>query len=377
MNHTNTIWLSAAETSADIHGARLVQALKKIAPDLHLVGMGGSEMQKAGLLTLHRAEELSAMGLTEILYILPKVLLLYSKLWKELKAIRPKCVILLDAPDFHFPLARICKSLSIPVYYYISPQVWAWRKGRIKFLKKNVHKLFCILPFEQPFFLQHGLKAEYVGHPLLEQFDFPAINTTAQKQKKIALLPGSRTKEVSKLLPIFAQAALKIKTKAPDYDFLVIKAANIPQQMLRNFWTVDCPMEIAPFEDRYAKLNTCCLAIVASGTASLECALLGLPTIVTYKVSWLSYLMAKKLIKIPYISIPNLILDKEVFPELIQDQATPQSLEHLVTSWIQRPVLMENIKSELTKIRFQLGSRHASLSTAKAILQDLSKQDSS
>jgi len=363
------IWINAAETSADVHGAGLVQALNRLAPNVPLLGMGGGSMRATPpFQALFRAEELSVMGLTEVVSALPRIWSLYSRIKQALARYRPCCVVLLDAPDFHFRLAKMAHTMGIPVIYYISPQVWAWRKYRIRFLRRYVHQLLCIFPFEQDFFSQHGLEVAFVGHPLLEHMDLAALDRISEVPERIGLLPGSRRKEIAALLPRFVQAARIIHRHRPGTHFVLFPAHHVSRSELASFWPPNLPCTVASFADRYAELKACSLVMSASGTATLECAVLGLPTLVAYRMSWLSYAIASQMVDVPYISMPNLILNQGLFPEYIQNRVRGGILAAQVLDWLEHPHKRHEIQTALRAVRAQLGAHTASSTAARLIL---------
>jgi lipid-A-disaccharide synthase len=364
----DAIWISAAETSADIYGADLLRQLETCAPHLQFIGVGGPEMRRRGLQAFIKAEELSLMGFTEVVSSIPRVLALYRLAEQKLKAYSPQCVVLLDAPDFHFRVAKMAHKLGIPVYYYISPQVWAWRKGRIKFMRRYVRKVLCILPFEEEFLSGNDLDVVFVGHPLLQQIDFGSLERLDQGNA-VTILPGSRTKEVSSLLPEFAAASDRIAAKHPELAFQVVCSSSIPESLLREHWTSHRPLNIVPFEQRYTHIKTSRFVLTASGTASLECALIGTPAIVAYKVSWLSYLIARLVVDVPFISMPNIILQKEIFPEYIQAQAKAEAFAEQALQWLDDPERLRSIRNELFSLRQKLGKKNAAQTSARIILQ--------
>ncbi len=373
MSRRNFFWISAVEPSADLHGSNLIKSLKKLSPDIRFIGIGGPRMRKKGLETIFSAEQISVMGITEVLSAIPRIIGMYLKIKRELKRKRPECVILLDAPDFHFRVAKIAYGLKIPVFYYISPQVWAWRKGRIKFLKKYVEKLLCIFPFEKEFFARYGMDVEYVGHPLLEEIDLDSLDTIKPVNKRVLLLPGSRPKEVKVLLPEFYKASILLKRIIPEISFVLIKAPNIKRSIIDSIWGngVDIFVVESDKEDRYKYMRSCEVAISASGTATLECGLLGLPCVVTYKVSSISYLLAKYLVDVNFISMSNIILGKKVFPELIQEEANGENIAKFISLWLKNPKILIDIKKELMRLRSIIGNKQASLNCARIILESL------
>ena len=369
------IWISAAETSGDIHGANLIGSLADLSEDYQFVGIGGPEMRSKEFSALIRSEELSVMGFTEVLGMLPKILGILRRNKQLLRAYMPRCIILIDAPDYHFRIAKIASKLGIPVYYYISPQIWAWRKRRVYFMRKYVQKILCIIPFEKEFYASYGIDVEFVGHPLLQYMDLPSLDSISGSKRTIAILPGSRKKEITSLLPHFAEAAGIIKENFPDTEFYLIRSPHIEKGLLENLWPRDLPCYIIRFSERYQAIRECTAVITASGTASLECAILNIPTIVAYKLSWISYQLGKLVVDVPYISLPNLIQKKRVFPEFIQSDVNAEKLASQVLEWLNNPSEMQEIKKELLNIRQMLGKVTASHTAAEIILRDIQSSD--
>ncbi len=249
------VWISAAEASADLHGAGLVRALQAMAPEIRCFGMGGPEMRSTGFEAVLCSEELSVMGLTEVVAALPRILRIYKTIKARLQETPPACLILLDAPDFHFRLARMAHRLKIPVFYYISPQIWAWRKGRVRFIRKYVTKMLCIFPFEKELFADNGIEVEFVGHPLLEQLEREDLDRIRPDPGRIGIMPGSRGKEISALLPVFAAAAARIAAHSPGIRFQLFLASKQHRPLIDALWPRELDLEIIPFAKRYAGIK--------------------------------------------------------------------------------------------------------------------------
>ncbi|MGX9366357.1 lipid-A-disaccharide synthase [Desulfoplanes sp. PS50] len=363
------VWICAGEASGDIYGAMLVEALHQIDPDIVCAGMGGACMREQGFNALIHSEALSVMGLTEVIGHLPRILGLFSRMRRMLEKERPSVVVLIDSPDFNFRVAKMAKKLSIPVIYYITPQVWAWRQGRVAFLKKYVDRLVCIFPFEEPFFQDRGLDATFVGHPLLETMDLGTRRQIRPEPKRIGILPGSRHKEVVSLLPVFAKAASLLYGRDPDLGFTLVRAPHVATVMIREVWPGRVPVDIVSSADRYDALRRCSFVMAASGTATFECALLGVPTMLAYKVACVSYLIGRKLIQVPYIGMANLILGKEVFPEFIQHAATFEAMAAQGQSWLDHPGHLEQIRRELEVLPEMMGTGRPTHRAAGIIME--------
>jgi lipid-A-disaccharide synthase len=375
---SGALWISAGELSGDLHGAALLRALRSRDASLDFVGMGGPHLRKAGLSALFATEDLSVMGVTEILGHLPRVLRLLSGMKSAMQRLRPRALIVIDAPEFHFRLIRIARALRIPVYYYISPKVWAWRPSRTAFLREHVRRIISILPFEADFYRRQGMEIDYVGNPLVDIVDYPSLQDIAPDQDLIGVFPGSRRREISALLPEFGKAARILSSRFPDLVFACVRAPGLEESLLREYWPNDVPVRFEEPEERWSFMRRCRLLLAASGTVTLESALAGVPTIVAYRVSPLSAYIAKALIRVPHISLANLILNKEVFPEFLQQSCTGEALAQTAASWLSPgsgDILLAGIRSDLDEIRRRLGAPGAAERAAALILEDLAPCD--
>ncbi|WP_415718521.1 lipid-A-disaccharide synthase [Maridesulfovibrio sp.] len=369
----NSIWINAGEASGDMHGARLAKELMEREPDLKVMGMGGSAMEKAGCDIRYPMQMISLVGLTEVLPKIPRLLKLFGQIGDILKAEKPKAIILIDCPDFNFRLVKIARKLNIPVYYYITPQIWAWRQGRAKFLQKHVRKILCILPFEQQFFKDRGVDAQYVGHPLLDLMPLEELDTIEPDPNLVGILPGSRSKEISSLLPEFAIAAERLSKDFPQLKFSIARAPGIKEEKLRHFWPNHIPVTINQPENRYRLMRNSNVIMAASGTATLECALIGTPTLVAYKMSALSGFLAKRILNIKYVSLANIIPDKLILPEYLLEQATADNFYSQIRQWISSPESAQEVRAELSALRKMIGEPGVAERTAQIILDDINK----
>ncbi|WP_461210356.1 lipid-A-disaccharide synthase [Desulfocurvus sp. DL9XJH121] len=368
---TKRIWINAGEASGDMHGALLVRALIGRVPGLQCLGMGGPAMAEAGFAGEFDISELSLVGITEVLVHLPRVLGLMRRIKRRLAEVRPDAVVLIDSPDFNFFVARMARSLGIPVYYYICPQVWAWRTGRVEFLKKYVRRVLCILPFEKPFLAERGLDADYVGHPLLDQVPLDELRALAPEPNRVGILPGSRRREIESLLPEFMDAARRIRIRLPNTEFTLVRAPGVTDERLAPYLPDDVPVTVVPPEERYQAMRSCGALLAASGTVTLETALLGAPTVVAYKVSPLSYAVGRLVVKARFISLPNLILGEEVFPELIQDRARGADIAAAALTWLTDAGAMAAVRARLERLARMVGEPGAPGRAADIILSDL------
>jgi lipid-A-disaccharide synthase len=371
------IWINAGEASGDMHGAGLMRAMGAACPGARFTGMGGGAMRRAGADVLHDASEISIMGLPAICSALPRLLRLLSTLKAELKRLKPAAVVLIDCPDFNFRLARIAKRLGIPVYYYISPQVWAWRPGRVEFLRENTRRVLCILPFEPDFYRSRGMEVDFVGHPLLDELPLSELDALPVDPDRVAVLPGSRRREVEDLLPRFALACRELMAFRPSLRFSLVRAPGMDRDFLARFWPADPPTGlptdwVEPGE-RYPAMRRAALALAASGTVALETGLIGTPTIVAYRLAPLSWFIANRLVKLDFVSLPNLILNREVFPELLQQRATPELMAAHARTWLSDPALAARTRELLAGLRGSLGRHGAPERAAALILGDITR----
>jgi lipid-A-disaccharide synthase len=316
-------YIIAGEASGDLHGSNLIKQLHVLDTSANIYCWGGDEMQAAGATLVKHYSQLAFMGFVEVIKNLPTILRNINFCKQDINAFKPDVLILIDYPGFNLRIAKWAKLQGIKVVYYISPQVWAWKENRVKGIKQYVDKMLVILPFEKQFYKKWQYDVEYVGHPLIEVIDsFKKQNVTVKKTNTVALLPGSRQQEILKKLPIM----LKVASHFPRYNFVVAKAPGLPEDFYNNL--------LAPYKNvdwvvnkTYELLMKSEAALVTSGTATLETALFAVPEIVCYKGSSISYRIAKMLIKIKYISLVNLIMDKEVVKELIQHELTVENIK--------------------------------------------------
>jgi len=355
MPESPIFWINAGETSGDMHGARLVRALQNLRPDARFTGMAGPAMREAGVEPAARTEDLSVMGFTEVIAKIFSIFGLLRAIKRELIRVRPNAVVLIDAPSFNFRVAKMAKKLGLPVFYYISPKVWASRQNRARFIRDNVDRLISILPFEREFFAKFGMTIDYVGHPLLDELADPHLASIEPEPGLVCLLPGSRNSEIQSLMPVFAEACERIARQLPNTRFCLVRAPGIPAERLAALWPGHLPLEIMDSGDRYEHMRRAQVILAASGTATLETALLGTPTVVAYKLSALTFFLAKRFVKVPFVSLPNLILKREVFPELLQDKATGPEIAAKALAWLEDPEKMQATRKELAPLHELLG----------------------
>lgn len=371
----------AGEASGDLHGGALASSLKELRPDLRLTGLGGEKMMRAGVESYRNIEDLSVVGLGEVLSNLKKFKAVFRLLAEKLDSEKPDCVVLIDYPEFNLRFAREVKKRRIPLVYYISPQVWAWRKGRIKIIKKTVDKMIVIFKFEEELYKKEGIDVEFVGHPLLDvvkpQFskdEFSRREGLNGNKKIVALLPGSREIEIIRNLPIMIDASFIIKKRfGKDVKFVIAKVPAIKDEIYKNI-VKRCGFPIAIVEGYpYDCVNASDLVLVASGTATLETAILEKPMLIIYKVSLLTWLVGRMLVKIPNIGLANIVAGEKIVPEFIQFDATAQKIAEEAISLLSSPQKLSEIKTKLIKIKEKLGNSQASKRAAQIVLSLLQK----
>lgn len=368
-----TIFISAGEASGEHYGALLIDELRNqlalSGRDASFIGMGGPRMVRAGLTRIVRSEDVAVMGITEVVRHLPRIYREFRRLKASIRRHRPDVAILIDFPDIHFKLAEEFHRLGIPVIFFVSPQLWAWKKHRIKLVQKYVSKMLVIFPFEEPFYRDHGVQVTFVGHPLVdlsvpevsrEHFARDAgLNTS---RSWISLLPGSRAKEIGDNLPQMLAAARILSLRGPraagsrkEFEFIIPLAPTLnasQRKMLAGLVKhhgEGLPVHLV--DDARAALYHSRASVVASGTATVEAALLGNPFVVVYRVSKLTYEIARRVVKVPFVAMPNLIAGKMVVPELIQNAFTAGNIVRHIEPLLPEGAVRESMKMELARIR--------------------------
>jgi lipid-A-disaccharide synthase len=374
-NRAHRIFLIAGEASGDLHGANLVKALKEKNRNISFSGIGGTAMRDTGVDIVVDAATLSVVGITEVLSKLPGILTGMAAAKSFLKNSRPDLLILIDFPDFNLRIAAVAKKWHIPVLFYISPQIWAWRSGRVTKIGRLVDHVAVILPFEASFYRKHHIPVTFVGHPLLDEFRDPLPSLPPPFQDGppvIGLLPGSRESEIFRHLPVMLQAA-RILSGKMDIRFVVSMAPGAPHDAIKAIcdpFRDELCLEIDPNGARsvFAKTH---LVVAASGTVTLEAAISGTPVIIIYKVSPLSYQLGKALIKVKHIGLVNLIAEREIVPELVQDRASPELIAETVQKLVNTPSALDAIRYDFANIRYRLGGPGASARVADIALNML------
>jgi len=357
----------AGEASGDMHGANLLRAMKKLAPEAEFEGFGGDRLKNEGMKLLRSLDNLSFMGFIEIVQNLGTVRENFRICKKALTENRPDGIILIDYPGFNLRMAKWAKKRGIRVFYYISPQVWAWKENRVTQMKKYIDRLMVILPFEKEFFAKHGMAVDFVGHPLIDELAIRGQRSEIRKENVIAVLPGSRKQEIKHILP----EMLKIQHRFPQYRFVIGLAPGMETSFYRNSFELG-KAELTD-EGTYKLLTRSQAALVASGTATLETGLLKVPQVVCYKASGISVRIARSLIKVPYISLVNLILNKPAVKELIQEELNTETLTAELNLLLHNEDAKANLDSDYETLWKSLGGGGASAAAAALIVADMAK----
>ena len=361
------VLLVTGEASGDQHGSHLVKHLKRLDPSLRIYGIGGEELRKAGMEILFHAQELSVVGIVEVCARLPQIVKAFQTLKREIVSAPPDLLILIDYPDFNLRIAAVARKHRVPVLYYISPQIWAWRQNRVKKIARLVDQMAVVFPFEAPFYEQHGVPVQFVGHPLMDR-EVPVMDTQALLQQFamksqwpiVGLLPGSRKSEIDRLLPVMLGAAVLIHKEFPQAQFIIPVAPGIREEDIRERVTQH-GLAVSIVKDQlHQALHICHLVLVASGTATLETALMKKPMIIMYRIALLTYLVGRLMIRVPTIGLANIVAGKQIVPELIQGDASPQRIFQEAVSLLKDAKRMTAMEQELARVGELLGSRGAS-----------------
>ena len=373
------ILVVAVEASADLHGAAVLRELQALRPGLRAFGAGGPRMRALGFEALVRAEDLSVMGVAEVIPALPRILESMDALRDAARERRPRAALLIDSPDFNLRMARQLRELKIPVAYFIGPSVWAWRTYRVRQIARDVSRMLVILPFEEKFYAQHGVAATYVGNPLADDLMvLPPSGALERGQSAraalhldparpvLALLPGSRLQEIHRLWPPMLAAGRALRATRPDLQLVVPVAPTIDRALLH-------AADVVFLDGRAPELLAAAdLAIVASGTATLEAALAQTPLVVVYRTSWLTWLVGRLLVRVRFVSLVNLLVGRALVPELLQTECTPERIAAaaapLLAHGPERAAQLEGLR-ELRALIAPKGAPHAARQAAKEVLQ--------
>ncbi len=366
------VMMIAGEASGDLHGAGVVRELKKRNPSMEIFGIGGDKMQKEGMTLTYHVREMSFMGFIEVVKHLPLIRSVERTLEQLLLLKKPDVVVLIDYPGFNLRFAGIAKKHGIKVAYYISPQVWAWKKGRVKKMHGLIDKMLVVFPFEVPIYEKENVPVQFVGHPLVEEMQDGMTQTQFSKRyeldpekKFIAVVPGSRKQEIENLFSVMVRSAVALAQD--EKDVVVAVAPDLPMEL----YTINLPPDARVKFIRHAThevMKYAEFAFVTSGTATLETACVGTPMIVVYKTSAITYWIARLVVKIKNISLVNIVAGRTIVPEMIQSDVTVESLTAEARMIINSPERYNGIKNELNIVRQKLGGIGASANVAEAIL---------
>ncbi|HEY6968373.1 MAG TPA: lipid-A-disaccharide synthase [Candidatus Angelobacter sp.] len=383
---TESFLISAGEASGDTYGAQLIHALRRLVPRLSFFGMGGPQMQAAGCDLVVHANKVAVVGLVEVLKHLPQIYSEFRSLMDYVRSNVPTAAVLIDFPDFNLRLARKLHQMGIPVFYFVSPQVWAWRSSRIKQIQKYVQRMIVIFPFERDFYKKHGVTVSYVGHPLayspdpeVTREEFATQYKLASSKRWIALMPGSRKKEVQLNLPAMVEAA---RLLGRQYEYVLPLASTLQQEKYASdspsrFWNWlsvtlhSAGVNVTLTDDSRSTVRHSAAAVIASGTATVEAALLGTPFVVVYRLSPLTWFLGRRLVKLDTFAMPNLVAGKRVVKELIQHDFTPQNVAHELKTIIPEGSRRRQMIHDLAQVREQLRESATAEQPAQRAAQEI------
>jgi lipid-A-disaccharide synthase len=372
------IMIIAGEASGDLHGANLVKETLKKDPSIFFFGMGGAKMRAAGVDTLVDASEMAVVGFVEVISHFPVIFRAFTMMKKILRNDPPDLLILIDYPDFNLMLAKVAKKAGVRVLYYISPQVWAWRVGRVAKIGAVVDRMAVVFPFEAPFYEKEGVPVTFVGHPLVDTVHPTMTLGEAQRKfgldpgrKTIGLFPGSRRQEIRNLFPVILQSAALLMKSVPDAQFILPLASSLEREDI-DFYLESAGIDVTVVEGMgYDVMQVCDAAITVSGTVTLELAMIGVPMVIIYKVATLTYMLAKRLVKVDHIGICNIVAGERVVKELLQHDAEPEKIAAEIGKIINDPGYAGTIKNKYNIVREKLGSGGCSEKVADTALEML------
>ncbi|MCE5286590.1 MAG: lipid-A-disaccharide synthase [Pelosinus sp.] len=375
------IMFSAGEASGDLHGASVALALKELNADIRIFGMGGQAMQAAGVEIIYDIAELGVIGVAEVIRNLPRLFKVRSLLAEAMEREKPDVLVVIDYAGFNMKLAKIAKAKNIPVVYYISPKFWAWGRWRAKQMINVIERVATIFPFETDLYREIGVNATFVGHPLIDIVK-PAMTKeeayqyfNAQPEKPIVLLmPGSRQQEIVNLLPVMLAAGEKIADKVPDCQFFLPIASTISREMLEAILNKHQVKVNLTTGHVYDLMNIATAAVAASGTVTLEAAVMNLPTVIIYKVAGLTWALGKMLVKIPYVGLPNIVAGRRILPELLQHEVRPECIAGEIISMLTDGNRKRALARDLAEVRQKLGGAGAVQRVAHTIMEVAQEQ---
>jgi lipid-A-disaccharide synthase len=375
------VLIMSGEASGDLHGANLARAIQKQEPSVGLYGVGSKQMGAAGVRMLADASEISVVGITAVLTHFGAIYRVFAKLRRFLRDERPDVLVLIDFPDFNIMLGKAARKLGIPVLYYISPQVWVWRKGRIKTIARMVKAMIVVFPFEVSLYERAGVDVRFVGHPLTDVVRSDLTRGQARQvfgleggRRTVALLPGSRKSEIIHLLPDMLAAAKILLSQFQDLQFILPVAPTLDRDFVRSF-VEQGNVPVRMVEGRvYDALRASDAAIVASGTATLEVGLMALPMVIAYRISALNYFILTKLVRgVKNVGLVNIVAGRRIVPELVQKDSTPKNMADAVTKMLSDPAYYKMVADDLAGVRAQLGEAGASARAAAVVMEVLRK----
>jgi lipid-A-disaccharide synthase len=375
---TPRLLLVAGESSGDLHGSHLARALLARHPDARLSGVGGPRMREAGVDVLFDVRSLAVVGAVEALHSIRALWTVYRLLLARLAREPVDAVVLIDFPGFNLKLAQAVRRRGIPALYYIAPQIWAWRPGRIEKIRRRIHKLFVVLPFEEALYRQAGIEAEFVGHPLLDlvqptrtKAEICASHGLDPEVPIVGLLPGSRRSELRYLLPPMLGAAGYIRAALERVQFVLPLANTLePADVQSALDASTLPVRLV-WQHTYEMMQVADVLLVASGTATLEAALFQTPMVIVYRAHPLTYLLAQPLLRIPWIGLPNIIAGRPIVPELHQSAVTPDNMAAQALALLTQPEQAAAMRGELSKLRSQLGSPGVAARVARGVWEEV------
>lgn len=380
-NSPPVIMFSAGESSGDQHAANMFLELKKYQPDIKGIGMGGAKMAQAGINISYDSAGIAVIGVVEVIKHYREIRRALRLMQQMLATERPDLLVCVDYKEFNFKLARYAKQCGLKVLFYVSPQVWAWRPGRVKQYGKVIDMMAVIFPFETAYYEKQNVPVRYVGHPSVDKVH--ALYSKSEDMRRfdldeskpvVGLLPGSRANEIRRMLPVMLAAAEQLQASLPDIQFILPQADSIADELLGRYLS-EVPVNVSVVKQQPYDVIQCCDAVMTtSGTATLEIALLGVPMVIAYKLAPLTYWLATRLVKTPFIGLPNIVLGKSIVKELIQHEASAQNLSAEVKRLLTDTLYAQEMRDNLARVKQQLGQGGGSKNMAQLALEMLSSQ---
>ena len=376
--HSPTLMISAGESSGDQHAANLFTELKKQRPDIKAIGMGGAAMAAAGIDVRYDSSAIAVIGVVEVIKHYPDILRMLKRMQQLLASEKPDLLVCVDYKEFNFKLAAYAKKIGIKVLFYVSPQVWAWRAGRVKKYGKVIDMMAVIFPFETAYYQAENVPVRYVGHPSVDKVQ-PLYSKAEHLQRfgldaskpLLGLLPGSRVNEIKRLLPVMLAAAERVQQQMPTVQFILPQANSIDDELLASYLQ-QTTLDIKRIKNQPYDVIQCCDAVIScSGTATLENALLGVPMLIVYKLTEITYWLGRWLVKTKFIGLPNIIAGKGIVKEFIQHDATAENLADEALRLLGNQAYAETMRGDLQQVKQQLGQGGASKVMADLVLEML------